>query len=161
MSASNARLYAQVQEQLTDLRRAHEAQARLLEMVREMGTPLVPVHERILVLPLIGPVDSDRARQFTERMLKAVRQRRAQAGLVDKTGVPLVDTAVAQALLRAAEAVRLLGAEMACVGVRSEVAQALVTLGVDMSALAGRGTLQSGFEYALGRLGLFIAVQGD
>jgi rsbT co-antagonist protein RsbR len=76
--------------------------------------------------------------------------------LVDITGVPRVDTAVAQALLRAAEAVRLLGAEMVLVGVRSEVAQTLVMLGVDMSALVSRGTLQSGIEYALGRLGLSI-----
>jgi len=156
IAIENARLYAQVQEQLAGLRQAHEAQARLLEMVREMGTPVIPVYERILVLPLIGPVDSERARRFTERMLEAVRRQRALVVLVDITGVPLVDTAVAQALLRAAEAVRLLGAEMVLVGVRSEVAQTLVTLGVDMSALVSRGTLQSGIEYALGRLGLSI-----
>ncbi|MGB9722649.1 MAG: GAF domain-containing protein [Chloroflexia bacterium] len=159
IAIENARLYAQVQEQLAGLRRAHEDQARLLETVREMGTPVIPVHERILVLPLIGPVDSDRARRFTERMLEAVRRQRAQVVLVDITGVPLVDTAVAQALLRAAEAVRLLGAEMVLVGVRSEVAQTLVMLGVDMSAVVSRGTLQSGVEYALGRLGLAIVPQ--
>lgn len=160
VALENARLYAQVQEQLAGLRQAHEAQTRLLEIVREMGTPVIPVHERILVLPLIGPVDSDRARQFTERMLEEVRRQRALVVLVDITGVPLVDTAVAQALLRAAEAVRLLGAEMVLVGVRSEVAQTLVTLGVDMSAVVSRSTLQSGVEYALDRLGLSIVARG-
>ena len=160
IAIENARLYAQVQEQLASLREAHKAQARLLEMVREMGTPVIPVHERILVLPLIGPVDSDRARRFTERMLEEVRRQRALVVLVDITGVPLVDTAVAQALLRAAEAVRLLGAEMVLVGVRSEVAQTLVTLGVDMSAVVSRSTLQSGVEYALDRLGLSIVARG-
>ncbi len=159
IAIENARLYAQVQEQLDDLRQAHEAQARLLEMVREMGTPVIPIHERILALPLIGTVDSERARRFTERMLEEVRRQRALVVLVDITGVPLVDTAVAQALLRAAEAVRLLGAEMVLVGVRSEVAQTLVTLGVDMSAVVSRSTLQSGVEYALSRLGLAIVAQ--
>lgn len=159
IAIENAFLYAQVQEQLDDLRRAHETQEHLLEMVREMGTPLIPIHERILVLPLIGTVDSDRARRFTEQMLEAIRRHRALVVLVDITGVPVVDAAVARSLLRAAEAVRLLGAEMVLVGVRSEVAQALVTLGVDMGAVVSRSTLQSGVEYALDRLGLAIVAQ--
>ncbi len=157
VALENARLYAQVQQQLADLRQAHEGQARLLETVRQLSTPVIPIYDRILVLPLIGTVDSERARQFTERMLEAIRRQRALVVLVDITGVPLVDTAVAQALLQAAGAARLLGTEVILVGIRSEVAQTLVTLGVDMSALICRSNLQSGIEYALRLLGLTIA----
>ncbi len=152
----NARLYARVQEQLDELRKAHEAQARLLKTVQEMSTPVIPVHDQILVMPLIGTVDSERARQLTQRMLEEVQQQRARVVLVDITGVALVDTATAQALIRAAYMVRLLGAEMVLVGTRPEVAQTLVLLGVDMGGLVSMATLQNGVEYALKRLGLSI-----
>jgi len=155
----NARLYTRVQEQLDELRRAHEVQARLLKTVREMSTPVIPVHDQILVMPLIGTVDSERARQLTERMLEEIQQQRARVVLVDITGVALVDTATAQALIRAAHMVRLLGAEMVLVGTRPEVAQTLVLLGVDMGGLVSMATLQNGVEYALRRLGLSIVVR--
>ncbi len=157
VAIQNARLYAQVQAQLEDLRRAGEVQARLLEQVRLLSTPVIPVHDRILVLPLIGMVDSERAGQFTERLLEAVRRHRARVVLVDVTGVPVVDTAVAQALLQAARATHLLGAEVVLVGIRSEVAQTLVTLGVQLEEIATRANLQAGIEHALGLLGRRIA----
>lgn len=153
IAIENARLYARVQEQLAELSKAHEAQAQLLKTVREMSTPVLPVHDRILVLPLIGTVDSERARQFTERMLEEVQRQRARVVLVDITGVAMVDTATAQALIRAAHMVRLLGAEMVLVGTRPEVAQTLVLLGVELGGIVSKSTLQSGIEYALKRLG--------
>jgi anti-anti-sigma factor len=156
IAIENARLYSQVQDQLQDLRRASEAQTRLLMLMQEMSTPAIPVHDRVLVLPLIGVVDSGRAHQFTERLLEAVRWQRARVVIIDITGVPVVDTVVAQALIKAAEAARLLGAEVVLVGVRAEVAQTLVTLGLDMAGLVTKANLQSGIEHALGRLGLCI-----
>jgi len=156
VAIENARLYAQSQQQLAELRQVSEAQGRLLELMKEVGTPVIPIHDRILILPLIGMVDSERARQFTDRLLHAVRSQRARVVLVDITGVPLVDTSVAQSILRAAEATRLLGAEVVLVGVRSDVAQMLVTLGLSMSGLVTKADLQAGMEYALGQVGLRI-----
>jgi anti-anti-sigma factor len=149
----NARLYAQVQNQVEELRRANETQALLWQQVREMSIPVIPLQDRVLVLPLVGTIDSERARDLTERLLEAVRQTRALVILLDITGVPVVDTAVAQAIIQAANAARLLGAEVVLVGVRSEVAQTLVTLGVSMEGLVTKSNLQSGIAYALGLVG--------
>lgn len=156
IAIENAQLYTLVQEQLQQLQEAAATQARLLETVREMSSPVIPVHDRVLVLPLIGLVDSERAQLFTEAMLEAIQRQRARVVLLDITGVPVVDTAVAQALVRAAEAGRLLGAEVVLVGMRPEVAQTLVTLGVSLEGLVSRANLQAGVEYAFGRLGLRI-----
>jgi len=152
----NARLYAQVQHQLEELRRANETQALLWQQVRERSTPVIPLQDRVLVLPLVGTIDTERARDLTDRLLEAVRQTRALVILLDITGVPVVDTAVAQAIIQAANAARLLGAEVVLVGVRSEVAQTLVTLGVNMGGLVTKSNLQSGIAYALARIGLRI-----
>ena len=156
IAIENAQLYALVQDQLRQLQEAATSQARLLETVREMSSPVIPIHDRVLVLPLIGLVDSERAQHLTEAMLEAVQRQRARVVLLDITGVPVVDTAVAQALVRAADAGRLLGAEVVLVGVRPEVAQTLVMLGVSLEGLVTRADLQSGVEYAFGRLGLRI-----
>ncbi|MGC8874492.1 MAG: GAF domain-containing protein [Chloroflexia bacterium] len=156
IAIENAQLYTIVQDQLRQLQEAMENQARLLETVREMSSPVVPIHDHVLVLPLIGLVDSERAQRFTEALLEAIQRQRARVVLLDITGVPVVDTAVAQALVRAAEAGRLLGAEVVLVGMRPEVAQTLVTLGVSLGGLVTRANLQAGVEYALGRLGLRI-----
>ncbi len=156
IAIENARLHTQAQRQLEELNRASEAQSRLLMLMQEMSTPAIPVHDRVLVMPLIGVVDSERARQFTERLLEGVRRQRAHVVIIDITGVPVVDTVVAQAVVRAAEATRLLGAEVVLVGMRAEVAQTLVTLGLDMAGLSTKANLQMGIEYALGQLGLRI-----
>jgi rsbT co-antagonist protein RsbR len=93
-------------------------------------------------------------------MLQAVRETRALVILLDITGVPVVDTAVAQALIQCASAARLLGAEVVLVGVRSEVAQTLVTLELGMEVLVTKSNLQAGIAYALGRVGLRIVPEG-
>lgn len=156
VAIENARFLAQIQQQVEDLREANEKQRRLWQQVQEMSTPVIPVHDRILVLPLVGALDSERSRRLTERLLHAVRQTRALVILLDITGVPVVDTAVAQALIQTANAARLLGAEVALVGVRAEVAQTLVSLGVSMEGIMTMANLQAGIAYALGRVGLRI-----
>jgi anti-anti-sigma regulatory factor/PAS domain-containing protein len=117
----------------------------------ELSTPLIPIAAGVVAMPLIGNVDSRRAQQVIETLLSGVAETRATTVILDITGVPLVDTQVASALLRAAQAVKLLGATVTLTGIRPEVAQTLVGLGVDLSGIITRGTLQTAIAEALDR----------
>jgi rsbT co-antagonist protein RsbR len=98
-------------------------------------------------MPLIGAFDSARAGQVLATLLHGIERSRARVAILDITGVPLVDTQVAKELLTAAQAVRLLGAQIVLTGIRPEVAQTLVGLGVDLSAIVITSTLQNGIAY--------------
>lgn len=111
--------------------------------IRELSAPAIPVLPGVLVVPLIGALDSTRARVFHEQVLAAVERYQARKIIVDLTGVPLVDTQVAQVLLQTAAALRLLGARVLLVGIRPEVAQTVVALGIDLRDLASYGDLQA------------------
>lgn len=115
----------------------------------ELSTPLIPIDESTLVMPLIGNVDERRVQRILDALLGGVAQSKAASVILDITGVPIVDTQVADAFLRAAQAVNLLGAQVILTGIRPEVAQTLVGLGIDLSSLVTRGTLQDGIAYAL------------
>jgi rsbT co-antagonist protein RsbR len=104
-----------------------------------------------MVMPLIGTIDTRRARQVVEALLDGIAQTRAQVAILDITGVPLVDSQVADVLVRSAQAVKLLGAQVVLTGIRPEVAQTLVGLGVDMRGIVTRSTLQSGIAFAFRR----------
>jgi rsbT co-antagonist protein RsbR len=119
--------------------------------LRELNSPIIPIGEGVVAMPLIGSIDSARAQQIIEMLLQGVSARRAHIAILDITGVQVVDTQVANALLRAAQAVKLLGAQVIITGIRPEVAQTLVGLGADLSGITTRGTLQSGISYALSR----------
>ena len=119
------------------------------QALAELTTPLLTISDRTVVMPLIGTVDSRRAQQVMETLLEGVATRQAQAAIIDITGVSVVDTQVANALLRAAQAVKLLGADVILTGIRPEVAQTLVGLGVDLGGVVTRSTLQNGIAYAL------------
>ncbi|KPL86229.1 hypothetical protein SE18_13035 [Herpetosiphon geysericola] len=125
-----------------------EAQAAAL---RELSTPLIPINERTVIMPLIGSIDSARASQIVESLLQGVSQMNAGVVILDLTGVPVVDTQVAGALLQAARAVRLLGAEVVLTGIRPEIAQTLVSLGINLNDVVTLSNLQSGIERALNR----------
>jgi anti-anti-sigma regulatory factor len=114
----------------------------------ELSTPLIPLADGLLVMPLIGTIDSKRAQQIIESLLTGVAEARAKTVIIDITGVAVVDTQVANTLLRAAQAVKLLGANVMLTGIRPEVAQTLVSLGLDLGGIATRGTLQSGVAEA-------------
>ena len=116
----------------------------------ELSTPLIPISDDTVVMPLVGTIDSRRAQQVIEGLLVGIVETRAQVAILDITGVPVVDTQVANALLRAAQAVKLLGAQVVLTGIRPEVAQTLVGLGVDLTGIVTRSTLQSGIAFALG-----------
>ncbi len=119
--------------------------------IRELSTPIIPISDTTMIMPLIGTIDSARAQQVLETLLEGVAQYRAAITILDITGVLVVDTQVASALIQAAQAVRLLGARVVITGIRPDVAQTLVHLGADLSGIVTRGTLQAGIEYALGQ----------
>jgi rsbT co-antagonist protein RsbR len=125
-----------------------EAQNTLLD---QLSVPVIQVWDNILLLPLIGVMDSRRAGQVMESLLEAIARHSAQVVLLDITGVPVVDTSVASHLVRSVQAAQLLGCESLLVGISPEIAQTLVGLGVDFSRITTRATLQSGLEYALRR----------
>jgi rsbT co-antagonist protein RsbR len=118
------------------------------EAIRELSTPVLQVREGMLILPIIGVLDSHRARQLTGQLLYAIRSKRAKVVVMDITGVPNVDSKVANHLVQTVEAARLLGANAVVTGVSPEIAQTLVTLGVNLSSLKTMGDLQGGFEEA-------------
>lgn len=119
------------------------------EMLADLSTPLIPLSEQVMVMPLIGSVDSQRAQQVLESLLDGVSRTGAHTVILDITGVRVVDTQVANALIHAAQAVRLLGAQVLLTGIRAEVAQTLVGLGTDLSGIVTLSTLQRGISYAL------------
>lgn len=118
----------------------------------QMSTPLIPISADIVVMPLVGQLDATRAHQVMETLLEGVERTRVRIAILDITGVANVDTAVADALMQAARAVKLLGARAVLTGIRPEVADTLVCLGVDLSGIATRGTLQDAIRDAQAQL---------
>lgn len=153
VAVENARLFETTQHQVEELRRASEEQQRLLDTVRELSTPIIPMLDRVLVMPLVGDIDTRRAQDIMEAVLSGINIYGADVVIIDITGVPVVDTSVANHLMRTAQAAGLLGSRCVLVGIRPEVAQAIVNLGVDLSRVVTRGDLQGGIDYALGVLG--------
>lgn len=119
----------------------------------ELSTPCIPVSDTVLVLPLIGIIDDRRAQQLMETLLHELATRQARVAIIDITGVTLVDTLVAQGLIRVAQAAQLLGSKVVLTGIRPEVAQTLVGLGIDLSGIVTRSTLQDGITYGITGVG--------
>lgn len=114
----------------------------------ELSAPIVPISQGVLVLPLVGVLDSARAQQVMENLLGKVVERQARVAIIDVTGVPHIDTSSANALLQVARAVRLLGAQIVLTGIRPEVSQAIVGLNIDLTGIVTRRDLQSGIAFA-------------
>ncbi|NJL05182.1 MAG: PAS domain-containing protein [Chloroflexaceae bacterium] len=142
------------ERKLAELAR-EELQAQLIlaqqTAIRELSTPLIPITEGVVVLPLVGSVDDARATQVIETLLEGVERYHARIVLLDITGVKVVDTQVANAFIQAAEAVRLLGARVMLTGIQPAIAQTLVHLGVDLRQIETRSTLQDGIAAVLRR----------
>lgn len=145
--------------EITSLVQAREMNERLQkelirvqeESLRALSTPVLPIAEGVLVMPLVGAIDRSRAELVLSTLLQGVTEHRADVVILDITGVPQVDGAIAATLGRAAQAVKLLGAEAVLTGVRPQIAQTLVSLGVELTGIVLKSTLQSGVAYALGR----------
>lgn len=147
--AANQRL----EHTLAELTRAHEQQMALVETVRELSIPGLVIADQIILMPLIGNIDIDRSSLLTERMLQAVAAQQARICIIDVTGVSVVDTVVANILLHAATAVRLLGAQVVLCGIRPEVAQVVVSLGVELNVLTPASDLRGALQIAFRKLG--------
>jgi anti-anti-sigma regulatory factor len=116
------------------------------EAIREISTPVLQVRDQLLIIPVVGLVDTHRARLLTEGLLKAIRERRAKGVVMDITGVPIVDSKVANHLAQACEAARLMGALVVMTGISSDIALTLVTIGAELHGVRTVGDLQGGIE---------------
>lgn len=117
--------------------------------LQELSASLIPVVEKISVMPLVGTIDTERAKLIMENLLEGVVSQRAEVVLLDITGVPVVDTMVAHHIIQAADAVRLVGAKCMLVGIRPEIAQTIVALGINLQEFTTKSTLQRGMQAAL------------
>jgi len=143
-----------VQERERTIRQQQEA-------IRELSTPVLQVRERLLILPIIGVIDPQRARQLTEQLLRGIRTNRAKVVVIDITGVAAMDSNVANHLVQTVEASRLLGATVIVTGLSPEIAQTLVTIGVDLAKMNTVGDLQGGIEEAERLLGYRVILEAE
>lgn len=137
--------------EIAERKRSEETIRAQSATIRELGTPLIPLVDGVVLMPLIGTIDSLRAEEVMQTLLAGVAQNRAKIAILDITGVPVVDTQVANALIQAAQAVKLLGAQVVLTGIHADVAQMLVQLGIDLRGIITYNLLQSGITYALDR----------
>jgi len=146
-------------EDITERRQAEQerisSQERMIEAqqdtLREISTPLIPLSDGVVVMPLVGMIDTRRALQIMEKLLEGIAQLQADIAIIDVSGVRMVDTQVADALLRVARAAKLLGAQVLLTGISAEIAQTVVHLGADLSGIITVATLRDGLQYALAR----------
>ncbi|ASN07084.1 RsbT co-antagonist protein RsbRA [Virgibacillus necropolis] len=117
--------------------------------LQELSAPLIPVMDGITVMPLIGTIDTERAKLIMENLLEGAIKHNSDVVLIDITGVPVVDTMVAHHIIQAAEAVRLIGSTCILVGIRPEIAQTIVNLGIDLGKFPTKSSLKKGFQKAL------------
>ncbi|WP_170319507.1 PAS domain S-box protein [Polyangium spumosum] len=143
---------------ITDRKRADEERMRLEEairakndLIRTMSTPLIPITDEIVVMPLVGTLDQERADQVIESLLRGVSTMKPRVAILDITAVPVVDAEVAGALVRAAHAARMLGVEVVLTGLRAEVAKTLVDMGLDLPGVRTCSTLKSGIALSMNR----------
>lgn len=119
------------------------------DALQELSAPLIPVMDGITIMPLIGTIDTERAKFIMENLLDGVMRHNAEVVLIDITGVPVVDTMVAHHIIQAAEAVRIIGSTCILVGIRPEIAQTIVSLGIDLGEFPTKSSLKKGFTAAL------------
>ncbi|WP_437728796.1 PAS domain S-box protein [Sorangium sp. So ce861] len=146
-----------VARDITEQKRAEAERGRLeaavrrqAQMLMELSTPLIPISDGTVVLPLVGALDEDRATQVTETLLRGITAHRARVAILDVTGVSGVDQQVASALLRAVRATRLIGAQVVLTGIRAEVARTMTALDIELDGVVTCGTLKDGIAYAEG-----------
>lgn len=150
--------FGKVTRDITERRNNEERIRRQSQEIQEMATvPIVQVWEGIVLVPLIGTLDSQRTQQLMERLLHRITETSSPVAVLDITGVPTIDTQTAQHLIETTSAVRLLGAEVILTGVRPIIAQTLVHLGIDLTNVITRSSLAAGLRMALDKLRLHVA----
>jgi rsbT co-antagonist protein RsbR len=146
-------------ELLDELIQLRDRQYQLENVISELAVPVVPLLNGVIILPLVGSFDTRRAQQVMESLLTGIAEHQADVAIIDITGVPLVDTAVANYLIQAIRAANLLGAHVILTGIGSQIAQTLVMLGVDFSRISTRASLRDGIETALELQGMELAIR--
>jgi rsbT co-antagonist protein RsbR len=148
------------QEDLEELELTLADRAATIEsqriLIEQIAVSVIQVWEGVLLLPLVGVIDTHRANRILESMLEAISRHQARVMILDVTGVPLVDTSVAGYIIRSIQASQLLGCESVLVGISPHIAQTLVQLGIDFGHITTRATLQQGLEYGLRRLNYVV-----
>jgi rsbT co-antagonist protein RsbR len=134
---------------------------RQQEALRELSTPVLQIRDRLLLLPIIGVIDTRRAAQITESLLRSIRNHRAKVVVMDVTGVATIDSKVASHILKTISAARLMGAQVIVTGLSSEVAQSLVALGLELSKFNTEGDLMGGLQQAERILGFGVQHRGE
>ncbi|GEM_PF-1009555 len=142
---------AQQEERERRIRMQEEIIRNQQATLREVSTPLIPITDDVVIMPLIGAIDTLRAQQIPENLLEGIAYYQADTAILDITGVQVVDTQVANALVRAARAARLLGAQVILTGIQPQIAQTLVQLGADLNGIVTHSNLKSGIAFALGQ----------
>nr|MDO8097638.1 PAS domain-containing protein [Candidatus Njordarchaeota archaeon] len=139
---------------VTEHKRSEKALLERDEAIKKLSTPLVEAWEGVVLLPVVGILDSARAKQITESVLQCIARTKADVIVIDISGIAAIDTKSASHILRTVQAVKLMGSEAVITGIRPDVAVTLVTLGIDLSGVVSRSTLREGLEYAYAKLGL-------
>ena len=145
--------FVKVTRDLTERREQERLVQRQRDEILELSTPVIQVWDKVLVLPVIGTLDSMRAARLTEGLLERIALEQAEVVILDISGVPAIDTDVAQHLLKTVEAARLMGTESVLSGVRPETAQAIVHLGIELGTLRSRNSLRDALQLALRLVG--------
>ncbi|WP_437963455.1 substrate-binding domain-containing protein [Sorangium sp. So ce260] len=151
VGVENARLFRHISERSAAIERANEQQAAMLQTIRALSSPVVPIADGVLVMPVIGVMDAERSGRFIDSMLRAIDAQRARVVLIDVTGMAVVDAPAASQLVQAAQAAAMLGAEAVLVGMRPDTARLMVEQGLDVGSMATQANLARGFRYALAR----------
>ncbi|MFF0835570.1 MULTISPECIES: STAS domain-containing protein [unclassified Streptomyces] len=134
---------------------------RQRQQLLEVATPVIQLWEGTVAVPLIGTLDSARSQVVMESLLEAIVEERARYAILDITGVPTVDSLVAQHLMKTVAAARLMGAECIVSGIRPAIAQTIVQLGIDLGSVITRASLADALAYALGRQGIEVSARAD
>ncbi|WP_437323959.1 substrate-binding domain-containing protein [Sorangium sp. So ce381] len=153
VAIENARLLSRIKERTRALESLSSRQEALLETIAAMSSPVVPIARGVLVMPIVGALDTHRSGRFIEAMLREISEHQARVVIIDVTGMAVVDASAANHLAQAARAAGLLGAEVVLVGIAPEAARLMVEQGLDLGAIVTRSTLELGFSYALGKTG--------
>jgi PAS domain S-box-containing protein len=159
--------FISVVSDITEQKRAEEERERLQqeiieaqrEALAELSTPVIPVMERILVMPLVGSIDTMRARDIMRTLLEGISQNRAKVVILDVTGVPVMDTGVVNHINKTIQAARLKGAQTIVTGISDAVAEAIVDLGIDWGAVETLSDLRTGLTVALNRMGIKLVTE--
>jgi rsbT co-antagonist protein RsbR len=138
-----------LEQSLHEVQAANTARDAMAATIRQLSVPVIPILSNVLLVPLVGEIDEARAQVFMQRLLDSVVKQRARLAILDVSGVPVVDQAVARWLLDAVEAARLIGAESVLVGIGPEMAEALVAIDIDLSRFSVQANLMSAVEYAV------------